>query len=397
MSLNRRYIASLAGAAVLTLVIGYAVKQRLRVETTASAAPSEASPLQLLSQEGQVRRLSSYLDERVRAVGAFVVYVPETRASGLRWRTADTLVTTVPDEPVVATRSVDGDTTRVAPLATSDSLRGQWALVVGRRPDGSIISTAGLVGGRANTTCGAAEVSEYVIAAPIHEELAGAGIFDLDGRVRGLVVHCGGRLAAVPASTVLRLMADGTARRDIDVPSLGVQASPLDDVARSYFGVDSGLLVTRVVRESAADRAGWVPGDVIVAIDETAVGPATTRGIFEGLVAQDSAVVTLVRGNRRVATRLRRSTSDTSVAPTVSIGLTLAGQRAGVPIDQVSPGSLAEAAGLRPGDRLRRVGSEVVTTTTAAQRALDRVTRASQPTFLVFERDTLRLGAFVRP
>jgi len=86
---NRRYIASLAVAAILTLAAGLVIRRTLRraeLSPPAVVAPIEASALQLLSQEGQARRLSSFLGDRATNVAALVEYVPASRASGLRKR-----------------------------------------------------------------------------------------------------------------------------------------------------------------------------------------------------------------------------------------------------------------------------------------------------------------------
>jgi len=91
---NRRYIAALAVAALLTLVAGLFVRQQLQPATPAPVAPpSEASAFQQLSEEAQARRLSSFLSERATDVAALVEYVNLANASGIRWRTGDTLIT----------------------------------------------------------------------------------------------------------------------------------------------------------------------------------------------------------------------------------------------------------------------------------------------------------------
>jgi serine protease Do len=400
MSMNRRYIASLAVAAVAILAVGLFVKHELRVQPTPVASLSEAAAMQQLSHEGQVRRLSSYLEERIAAVGRFVEYVPTSRASGLRWRAGDTLVTTFADRPIATLLRSGADTMRVPPLATSDSLRGQWAIIAARTSDGSLISAAGIVGGRATSTCGAIrDVAEYLVGVPIPDAFAGAGVFDLDGRLRGIVARCASRLAVLPASTVMRLLPDRDSLGADTRRWFGAVLQPVDSTTRDHVSADSGLLVTEVLRASPADRAGWQPGDVISQINGIAVGGAVTSAMIDSVAPSDTATVVLLRAGRRVTTRLAPTAGDgLAAAATSSLGIGVTRPaNAGVPIERVDIGSVAYAAGLRPGDVLLRVDNTVVTTPAEAQRALDRIAPAGRAAFLVFVRDSVRRGALVRP
>ena len=398
--MNRRYIASLAVAAVAILAIGLFVKHELRVQPTPVASLSEAAAMQQLSQEGQVRRLSTYLEERIAAVGTFVEYVPASQASGLRWRAGDTLITTFADRPIAALLRSGADTMRVPPVATSDSLRGQWALLAARTRDGSLISAAGIVGGRATTTCGeSGNVAEYLVGVPIPDEFAGAGVFDLDGRLRGVVARCAGRLAVLPASTVMRLLPDQASLGAAALRLFGAVLQPIDSATRPYFAADSGLLVTEVFEASPADRAGWQPGDVVSEINGIAVGSAISRAVVDSVSPSDSATVVLLRAGRRLSSRLVPSAASGSPSGTGSslgIGVTRPAA-AGVPIARVDVGSLAYTAGLRPGDVLLRIDDAAVPTPAAAQRALDRIVQARRAAFLVFARDSVRRGVLVRP
>ncbi len=50
---------------------------------------------------------------------------------------------------------------------------------------------------------------------------------------------------------------------------VGIESQPVSDQLAEYFGVEGGILVTRVVEGSPADRAGMEAGDVIVAWGDT--------------------------------------------------------------------------------------------------------------------------------
>jgi serine protease Do len=277
-------------------------------------------------------------------------------------------------------------------MAPSDSLQGEWALVVARRPDGGFVSTAGVVGGRLLGTCAERDVSEYVIGTPLLDGFAGAGIFDLAGRVVGIVARCGHRLAALPTSEVTRLLVAPDSLGTASSSRFGFAVEPLSAAARRYFRIDSGLLVTAVTDGSPADRAGWVPGDVIAGVDDVRIDGSVVTATLDSLWQADSHVVVIQRARNRLTTRLMVPSTDTSPA---DAGLAFGEPPNGIVIDGVRTGSPAERTGLRRGDRLVRVGGTVVTSAPQARRLLERIARSDTATFIVFHRDSVTRGVLL--
>lgn len=401
--MSRRYLAALALAACLVLAVGLFVRHGLLAADAPAAAapPSEASPLQQLSQGGQLRRTAEYLAERTAMAAPLVEYLPGVGASGVRWA-ADTVISTRAGHPVVAVPAARADSARPAAIPAADSARPAWVVLVGRGADGAVVSTAGLAGGRVRTRCATREVEEYLVGVPLHESLAGAGAFDLDGRLLGVVVRCGDRLAAIPVRQVARLLADAGAppRRVRD--AYGFVARALDGPARASFAPDSGLVVTEVRRGGPAEAAGLRPGDLIVAVDgEPSVADPDLARLTAG-AATDTHTVTRRRGGSAADVRIA-SAGDAPSAPAaptagsaageLGIDLTAAAPPRGVAVTAVRPGSPAAAAGLRPGDRLLRVGDAPVTSSAVARRLL--AGAAGAPTFIVFERDSVERGVLV--
>jgi S1-C subfamily serine protease len=390
---SRKYLAALAVAAVLILAGGLLVRRSLAPRTparNAAAPPSEAAALRQLSQEGQLRRMAEFVAERVAAVAPLVVYVPEARAAGIRWRDG-LLLSTRPDRPVVAFPR--GVVDSVAPalevtVDAGDSTPPGWLVAVGRRADGQVVSATGLVGGRAGTRCAGRDVETYVVSAPLPDPLAGAGLFALDGRLLGLVARCGDRLAALPARELIRLHAESESAAERLRAAYGLGLEPVDGLTRAYFRVDSGAVVTAVRRGSPADAAGLQAGDVIAF-----AGGAPRPGNLEALLAApgDTLTVIRLRGRPTGAVRLSR---DTAAVPD-GAGIDVTPPR-GVPVAAVAPGSPAASAGLRAGDRLLRVGAAAVRTPADARRLLSAAgAPGAAPTFVVFERDSVERGVLL--
>ena len=261
--MNRRYIATLAGTAILTLAGGLKVRGMLQhgaSQPVAGAPPSEATALQQLSQEGFVRRQAAFLRDRASDVARLVEYVPSTGASGVRWRSSDTLLTTRPGQPIVSLHVERRDSTRTPLISQADSLQGESVLVVARGANGGTAWTSGVAGGRVATRCGDHDVSELVLGIVIPDAFAGAGLFDLSGRIVGIVARCEGRMVALPASEVTRLMSVIDPRSAQLRATYGFAVQSLGAAARAYFGADSGLLVSEVRANSGAGTCWICPG-----------------------------------------------------------------------------------------------------------------------------------------
>ena len=80
-------------------------------------------------------------------------------------------------------------------------------------------------------------------------------------------------------------------------PRMGVMLEPLGDQLASYFGVDSGLLVTSVVEDSAAWRAGLEAGDVLIDIGGESV--SDVNGVHTILANHEAGDVVDVTVQRR--------------------------------------------------------------------------------------------------
>ena len=397
--MSRKYIVSLAFAALFVLAVGNFVRDRLlRAQAPAPAPPSEGSALQQLSQEGQLRRLSGFLSDRVVAVAPLVAYVADAATAGVRWGNGDSLVTTSASRLVAAVPAPATDSIRPSFVMSMDSARRDWVLVVGRTSDGAVVSSAGVLGGRTTARCGDRPITEFVINVPLNEEFAGAGLFDLSGRTIGMIVRCGGRNAAVPAREVARLLADTGSVTTRVWDAHGVAIAQLDDRLRAYFGSDSGLLVNAIRRGSTAEAAEIRPGDLLLSVDGQSLH---TPSDLAALVMVSPATHTVSRRRGRSVAEVRlspanagsRSPADSLRSGDSGIDLTESAARAGVPIGSVREGSPADSAGLQAGDRLLRVGSRDVGNAALARRLLGSL--RDGPTFIVFERDSVQHGVLL--
>jgi membrane-associated protease RseP (regulator of RpoE activity) len=132
---------------------------------------------------------------------------------------------------------------------------------------------------------------------------------DKDGGKRVFEFHRGeGQHGPPDAPRVMRLRSGGF---------LGVQTMALEGQLAEYFEVSEGVLVTEVVEDSPAEKAGIKAGDVIIAVDGKGVEtPGDLRRRVNGMDPEDTVELTLHRrGSRVTVTATLGDRKDSSAAP----------------------------------------------------------------------------------
>ncbi len=147
---------------------------------------------------------------------------------------------------------------------------GHWVVAVGRAGDGDPVASTGIVNrasGPWQTWLGGPVDRLLRLDGGVHEGLSGAPVAEARGAVIGIATAALSRSCGivVPAATVDRvvdqLLAQGHVGRGF--LGVGVQPATLPDGR-------AGLLVTGLVPDGAAARAGLMVGDLILRIGGTA-------------------------------------------------------------------------------------------------------------------------------
>lgn len=182
----------------------------------------------------------------------------------------------------IAVLKIDASGLTPVDLSDSDDLRvGQWVVAVGS-PFGLDASiTAGIVSATGRTSFGLADYEDFIQTdAAINPGNSGGPLVDLHGNVVGMntaiFTRSGGYNGigfAIPADLVQHIASDLMVDGSVDRGWLGVYIQNLNEgLARSFgFEGTNGVLISSVVDDGPAAKAGLRDGDIVTAIDGKAV------------------------------------------------------------------------------------------------------------------------------
>lgn len=276
---------------------------------------------------------------------------------------------------------------------------GDWVIAVGNPFGLSNTVTAGIISSIGRDV-GNGPYTDYLqIDAPINRGNSGGPTFDLQGKVIGMnsMIYSpsGGSVGigfAIPSSTIHEVVAQLESHGKVARGWLGVQIQSLTPELAASVGAkqSKGAIVASVVNGSPAAKAGFKPGDLVLALNGKPVDDSRdlTRRVAT-LLAGSKASFTVVRdGKNQTVTATIGSRKEEQVASNAppelnssvgatgeAMGLGLAAvtpevRRAynlddhvnGVLVTRVDPESDAADKGIEPGDVLVSVGNRSVHT-----------------------------------
>jgi Do/DeqQ family serine protease len=262
------------------------------------------------------------------------------------------------------------------PIGDSEAVRvGDFVLAIGNPFGLGHTVTSGIVSALGRTGISRDGYEDFIQTdASINPGNSGGALINMHGELIGInsaiISRSGGNVGigfAVPthiATSVMNQILDyGEVRRGL----LGVSISPIDQAAAKALKstVDNGALVTEVVSDSAAEKAGLQVDDVIIGVNDKKITDATELRNTIGLMRSgDKVDIEYVRDGKthHASATLGEQRAMTSAGNDIHPGLegaefgsaTTTGD-AGIEVTSVAPGSPAAQRGLRAGDIITAV------------------------------------------
>ncbi len=284
--------------------------------------------------------LSNNLADIVEKVGHSVVTVNGTRisSSGIHWRQGiivtaeetlrrtEDLTVTLPDNRTVAATLVGRDRTTdiavlklenielpVVEIGDASALKvGHLVQAIGRSRD-SLNASMGVVsamGGSWRSSYGGLIDQFLRLDLNLYPSIEGGALVDATGEVVGMTVSGPKRtVISIPASTINRVVDQLLLKGHIARGYLGLGMQPvrLPETLKNTLNLASvaGVIAINVESEGPADKSGLLIGDVIIAIDGTAVSDTSD---IQAMLGSNSVGKTLnvqiVRGGALVEVAL---------------------------------------------------------------------------------------------
>lgn len=271
---------------------------------------------------------------------------------------------------------------------------GDWVVAIGNPFGLGGTVTSGIVSARGRDIRSGPYDDFIQIDAPINRGNSGGPLFNTKGEVVGvnsaIYSPSGGSVGigfSIPANIVKRIVDQLESNGTVERGWLGVQIQHVDEDIASSLGLKdaAGALVSSVVPDSPAEKAGFQAGDVILEFNgqkvekmrdlPRIVADTTTNSQVKAVVWRNETRRTLgvTVGNTDEASAV--ASNDNADEKTVSSTLGLALSRLtaelqskhairegsqGVVVTDIDPDSAAASRGVRVGDMIRKVGRSEV-------------------------------------
>ena len=418
------YIAVLAVIAGSILMVGSLMKPAsIDADPAVLPTQAESARLQRMAQRRSIENMAQFFSETASSAATHLVYLDALEQTAILWDGEGTIVTSNTSAPVPGALEVIGaagtthrlHATPAPPESPATSLqaeetpdmsaathvpatwleRGEWLVLTWLRGPVESAFAPGLYLGFRAITCGGRPVQEVSLSVTPTREMAGAGLFDLDGMLIGVVTHCDSRYAALLPESIDETIEWNRSFVGRLLGQYGLRVASLTEEEQQYFDREQAVLVREVWRGLPAATSGLRPGDLIVSFDGR---PVTKPEDLQPLVlpaARHLLELVVRRGGRNVTLVLQAQVDPaTAISAAEQSGLIVAEDEVGgFPIQAVLVDSAAARIGITTGDRLLAVDGSRVSSSAQARRALS--AKKGEARFVVVQRGRKQWGALL--
>jgi Do/DeqQ family serine protease len=320
----------------------------------------------------------------------------------------------------LAVLDIEGANLPTLPLADSNRVRvGDVVLAVGNPLNLGQTVTMGIISAKSRTTGRRNDAYEDFLQtdAPINQGNSGGALITTGGELVGInsqiLSLSGGNMGigfAIPSNLARNVMGQLVATGKVRRSMIGVSVQPVTSNLADALGLTAvkGAVVSDVVPGSPAEKAGLERQDVILKVDGVEVSDSNDlRNRISTVVPGEAVTVEYIRDGKPRTSRIvvterttddaapSRSTEDPAnrdfgmslnrLTPELAERFQLEGRSTGVIVTDVQPGSAAARAGIAPGDIVRTIDRQSVSTPAEARQELTK--SRTRPAVVVVERD----------
>jgi serine protease Do len=269
----------------------------------------------------------------------------------------------------------------VANLGDSDTIEvGEWVMAIGNPFGLAQTVTAGIVSAQGRVI-GSGPYDDFIQTdASINPGNSGGPLFNIKGEVIGIntAIIAGGQGIgfAIPVNMAKSILPQLKETGKVTRGWLGVSIQPITPELATSFNLEGekGVLISEVIKDSPAEKAGLKSGDIILEFDGktihemnelpravavTSVGKKVKIGILrEGRQEEIAAVIERLKDGETgeesgvVQEKLGMSVKELSKETAERLRLK---ENKGVVVTEVKPDSIAERAGINRGDVIREI------------------------------------------
>lgn len=319
----------------------------------------------------------------------------------------------------IAIIKIEGKDFPFLTLGDSDSLDiGEWVVAIGSPFQLEASLTVGVVSAKGRQGLHITDLEDFIQTdAAINPGNSGGPLLDLSSNVIGIntaiVSRTGGYMGigfAIPSNMAKNVMDQLINKGSVTRGFLGVSLQPVDKDIAAGFNLDKaeGVLISDVVKDSPADKAGIKQGDIILEYNGK---PIKSYQTFRNEIAlMNPGNVVNLKINRKGQILNLPVTLGTAAEQASAPGII--GQKIGIEVDnltpelgkqlgyvrgeegvvitKVKPGSPAALGGLRPGFLILAVNHKKVTSLAEYTEVLNEAAKNKRILFLVRQGNVTR-------
>jgi serine protease Do len=296
------------------------------------------------------------------------------------------------DLALVKIDKIDGKDFPFLELGNSENLEvAEWVIAIGNPFQLQSSVTVGVISALGRQGLKITDQEDFIQTdAAINPGNSGGPLLNLEGKVIGIntaiASRSGGYMGigfAIPSNMAQHVMDQLVQKGSVTRGFLGIELQTVDKEIAEGFNLSKteGVLITSVVKNSPAEKAGLQTGDIILELNGK---PVKSRDTFRNQISMmdpgSEAKLKIVRKGKTITLSVKLgSVGEESTTPAVvsqklgievenlsaelSRQLGYASTDEGVVITKVKPGSPAALAGLRPGYLIQAINHKKVSNT----------------------------------